>query len=128
MDNLHLKNIQIKSTPLTIFEEGVFGKLEVFLYIYHHFGSELDQTRIQATIKEYGLTHGEIASSRMLDVYTCIYFYHLFFTYISNLIFYEGCSLIKDREITNITYRKHADKVVARVSQLLDASMKNKRC
>lgn len=40
IDDVKLKNIQIKSFLVTIFEKGVFWKPEVLLDVYHHFGKE----------------------------------------------------------------------------------------
>lgn len=53
INDVKLKNIQIKSTWITIFEEGVFGKPEVLLDVYHHFGSEKERARIQVGIEAY---------------------------------------------------------------------------
>lgn len=68
VDDAKLKIIQMESIPVTIFEEGVFGRPELLLDVYHHFGSEQERDRIQTTMKEYRLTHGEMATSRMLEV------------------------------------------------------------
>lgn len=40
VDDVKLKNIQVENTTVTILENGVFGKPEVFLDVYHHFESE----------------------------------------------------------------------------------------
>lgn len=65
---MEVEKIQIKDTPLTIFEEWVFGKPEVLLDVYHHFGCEWEQTRIQEVMKEHGLTRREMVASHMLEL------------------------------------------------------------
>lgn len=40
LDDVKLKNIEVESTSVTIFEEEVIRKLEVLMDIYHHFGGE----------------------------------------------------------------------------------------
>lgn len=68
VDDVNLKKIQIESILITIFEEGVFGKPEVLLDVYHHFRGERELPWIQTAIKKFGLTHSKIVASRMLEI------------------------------------------------------------
>lgn len=63
VDDVKLKNIQVESTLVTIFEDGVFGKPEVLLNVYHHFKSELEWVWNEEVVKEFELTEGEMAKS-----------------------------------------------------------------
>lgn len=56
VDDIDLKNIQMESTLVTIFEDRVFGKPKVPLDVYHHFGDELEWA-LQAVMRELRLTH-----------------------------------------------------------------------
>lgn len=82
------KNIRIESTQLTIFKEGVFRKPKVLVDIYHHFRGDLDQARIQVTLRENGLIHKEMDTCHMLKVYSYILVFNFINLYNSNPFFY----------------------------------------
>lgn len=57
------------TSSVTLFEQRVFGKHEVVLDIYHYFGNKMDRAWIHTTLKDEGLTHGEIVFTSMLEVH-----------------------------------------------------------
>lgn len=65
--NVQLWDICVEATPITFFEQGIFGKIEVLLDLYQHFVNEVDKIHIQEAIKDEGLTHEKMDSTRMLE-------------------------------------------------------------
>lgn len=44
----------MEASPITLFKQGIFGKIEVLLYLYQHFTNKVDKNRIQDAIKYEG--------------------------------------------------------------------------
>lgn len=52
--DVQLRDICVEASPITLFKQGIFGKIEVLLYLYQHFTNKVDKNRIQDAIKYEG--------------------------------------------------------------------------
>lgn len=67
-----LRDVWIKNTLMTYFDEGIFKRPDLQHDLYNHFCYDAEWAKIKATDKEQGVSYEEMMGDHLLEVYSFI--------------------------------------------------------